>query len=240
MEGTNMKNRIGGAILALTTLFGILALTTTKTQAQWRNDDDRSTHRNGDDDDRKRARHRNRDNRNDRYNRGNVNQAQINQAYQYGLSTGANDAQRRQSYSPQRSQYYRSASSPAFRNGFVRGYDQGYRQYARSGNNRNGNGRYENGGYGNGGYGNGGYNNNADLNRGYQQGIETGASDGQRGQSYSPQRSRHYQNASTQAFREGFVRGYDQGYQQYSNGGNRSSNGGGIADILGGILGGRP
>ena len=91
-------------------------------------------------------------------------------------------------------------------------------------------------------YGNRGYNNSAELNRGYRQGIETGASDGQRGQSYNPQRSRHYRNASTQAFLQGFVRGYDQGYRQYSNrgyrnGGYRNSNGGGIADILGSILG---
>ncbi|MGI9168067.1 MAG: hypothetical protein ACR2G5_17090 [Pyrinomonadaceae bacterium] len=51
-------------------------------------------------------------------------------------------------------------------------------------------------------------------------GLNTGASDGQRGQSYNPQRSRKYKNASTQAFREGFVHGYDQGYRQYSRNGN--------------------
>jgi hypothetical protein len=100
------------------------------------------------------------------------------------------------------------------------------------------------GGYGsNGRYGTyGGYNNQnqIELNRGYQQGLETGASDGQRGQSYSPQRSRHYKNASTQAFLDGFVRGYDEGYRQYAgydNGGYRRSNSGGLGAILGGILG---
>ncbi len=138
---------------------------------------------------------------------------------------------------PEKDMNIPKSSSQAFREGFVRGYDQGYRQYVGNGNGRYGNGRYENDDYGNGRYGNGSYNNNAELNRGYQQGIETGASDGQRGQSYDPQRSRHYRNASTQAFREGFVRGYDQGYRQYSNGSNRNSNGGGIADILGSILG---
>jgi hypothetical protein len=55
------------------------------------------------------------------------------------LSTGASDAQRNQSYSPQRSHYWKNASSQAFRGGFEQGYAQGYRQY---------------GGYGNGGYGN--------------------------------------------------------------------------------------
>jgi hypothetical protein len=75
---------------------------------------------------------------------GNSSQVAVNQGYQAGLSTGASDAQRRQSFDPQRSHYYRNASSQAFRQGFLRGYDQGYRQYA---------------GYGNGNYGNGGYGN---------------------------------------------------------------------------------
>jgi hypothetical protein len=64
----------------------------------------------------------------------------MNQGYQYGLNTGASDAQRRQSFSPQRSHYYQNASSQAFRNGFVQGYNAGYRQYS---------------GYGNGNYGRG-------------------------------------------------------------------------------------
>ncbi|MEP6913579.1 MAG: hypothetical protein ABI923_12540, partial [bacterium] len=46
-------------------------------------------------------------------------------------------------------------------------------------------------------------------------------SDGQSNKGYDPQRSRYYRNASTQAFREGFVRGYDEGYRQYSRN-NRS------------------
>ena len=100
--------------------------------------------------------------------------------------------------------------------------------------------RSRNDGYGNNGsYG--GYNNQSqiELNQGYQQGINTGASDGQKGQSYNPQRSRYYKNASTQAFRDGFVRGYDQGYRQYAgNGGNQRGNtGGGLGRILGEILG---
>lgn len=212
-----MSKRISGALLALAVVFGLFAATSSTAVAQWRNrDDDRDWRRN-------------RGNRNGYYN----NQAR-NQGYQAGLNVGASDAQRGQSYSPQRSRYYRNASSQPFRQGFVQGYDQGYRQYAA--NRGYGNGRYGNDGrYGNGRYGNGGYN-SADLNRGYQQGIETGSSDARRGQSYDPQRSRHYRNASTQAFREGFVRGYDAGYRQY-NGGYRNNSGIGIGDILGGILG---
>ena len=182
-----MRNRIGGAILALAAVFGIFVATATTTQAQWRNDDGRyNRRRDRDNDDRTWRRDRSwRDRyyRNDRYNRND----------RYG--------------------------------------------------NRRYDGRYRNDGYSNGRYGNGGYNNNAELNRGYQQGIQTGASDGQRGQSYNPQRSRHYRNARSQAFLQGFVRGYDQGYRQYAGYGNGRysnggySNGGGIADILGSILG---
>jgi hypothetical protein len=95
----------------------------------------------------------------------------------------------------------------------------------------------QNRGYGNnGGYG--GYN-NVELNQGYQQGVNTGASDAQRGQSYSPQRSRYYRNASSQAFRQGFVQGYDQGFRQYAGYGNQRnrSRNNGLGGILGGILG---
>jgi len=186
-----MKKRFGGAFLALAFVFGIIAAASTTVDAQWTN---RSY--------------------------GGYNNQQVQQGFQYGVNTGASDAQRRQNYSPQRSRYYRDASSQAFRDGFVRGYDQGYRQYA--GN--YGNGGYRNDGYygnnGNyGGYRNGNYN-NQELSVGYQQGLNTGADDGRRNKNYSPERSRYYQRASTQAFREGFIRGYDAGYRQYA--GNRS------------------
>jgi hypothetical protein len=200
-----MKKTLGSALMALAFVFGIIATSSTTADAQWR--------------------------RNDR-TYGGYNNQQVQQGYQYGVNTGASDAQRRQSYSPQRSRYYRNASSQAFREGFVRGYDQGYRQYSGgygNGGYRNNDGYYGNGGYRNGrngGYGNGGYE-NQELNAGYQQGLNTGASDGQSNKSYNPQRSRYYRNASTQAFREGFVRGYDEGYRQYSRNGNyRRSNSG--------------
>ena len=182
-----MKKRFGGAFIALAFVFGIIAAASTTVDAQW-------TNRNG----------------------GYNNQA-VQQGFQYGVNTGASDAQRRQTYSPQRSRYYRDAPNQAFRDGFVRGYDQGYRQYA--GNYGNG-GYQNNGNYGYGGYRNGNSNNQQQLNIGYQQGLNTGADDGRRNKSYSPERSRYYQNASTQAFREGFIRGYDAGYRQTAR--NRS------------------
>jgi len=206
-----MKKTLGSALLALAFVCGIIATTSTTADAQWG---------------------RSRSN-------GGYNNQEIQQGYQYGVNTGASDAQRGQTYSPQRSRIYRDASSEAFRNGFTRGYDEGYRQYSAG----NGNGGYRNNGayrndgsYGNGGYRNrndgyGGYN-NEQVNSGYQQGLSTGASDGQSRKSYSPQRSRYYQDAS-QAYRDGFVRGYDEGYRQYSRNGNyRRSNSGSILDQI--------
>jgi len=210
-----MKNRFGGAFIALAFVIGIIATAGSTVNAQWTN---RSY--------------------------GGYNNQQVQQGFQYGVNTGASDAQHRQTYSPQRSRYYRDASTQAFREGFVRGYDQGYRQYA--GNYGNGgyrndgyygnnDGYYGNGGYPNGGYGNGNYN-NQELNAGYQQGINTGSDDGRRNKTYSPERSRYYQNARTQAFREGFIRGYDAGYRQYARNRNyrRSTT---AASILGQIFG---
>jgi len=117
------------------------------------------------------------------------------------------------------------------------------RNWRRDRDRRDRNDDYGNGNYGrNGGYGNnrvyGGYNNanqNA-LNQGYQAGLNTGASDAQRGQRFNPQRSHYYRNASSQAFRQGFVRGYDEGYRQYSGYGS-GRDGRGTGSILGGIFG---
>ncbi len=211
-----MKKTLGSALIALAFVFGIIATTSMRASAQWR--DDRGY--------------------------GGYNNQQVQQGFQYGVNTGASDAQRRQNYSPQRSRYYRDAPTQAFRDGFVRGYDEGYRQYSGAygnGGYRNGNGGYRNDPYyGNDPYGNGGYN-NQEINAGYQQGINTGASDGRSGKNYSPQRSRYYQRASTQAYREGFVRGYDEGYRQYSrNGSYRRNNGAATAAQILGQIFGRP
>ena len=70
---------------------------------------------------------------------------------------------------------------------------------------------------------------------GYRDGLFTGASDGRRGQSYDPGRSHFFQNGAygydvafgargvyQQAYRDGFLRGYQEGYanwQRYFSGG---------------------
>lgn len=180
-----MRKTFGNAFIVLAFAVGMIATTSTPAGAQWR------------------------------VRNGGYNNQQIQQGYQDGVNTGASDAQRGQGYNPQRSHFYRDARSQEFRTSFVNGYDAGYRQYSGAyGNGGYRNGSYGNGGYGNGRYGNGGYN-NQQINAGYQQGLNTGASDGRSNKSYSPQRSHYYQNASP-AYREGFVRGYDEGFRQYS------------------------
>ena len=89
-----MKKTLGSALMALAFVFGVIAATSTTADAQWSN----RTY-------------------------GGYNNQQVQQGFQYGVNTGASDAQQRQSYSPQRSRYYRDAPTQAFREGFVRGYD---------------------------------------------------------------------------------------------------------------------
>jgi hypothetical protein len=105
--------------------------------------------------------------------------------------------------------------------------------------NRNDDRDYRNDRYGNDRYGrNNGYNNSYQIarERGFQAGISTGASDAQRGQSYSPQRSHYWRNGNDgssygnqgqyrQVFRDAFVQGYRQGFQQYGGYNRRGNNG---------------
>ncbi|HEV7798769.1 MAG TPA: hypothetical protein VGO73_11465, partial [Pyrinomonadaceae bacterium] len=82
-----------------------------------------------------------------------------------------------------------------------------------------------------GGYGNNGYS-QAAVNQGYQDGLYTGSSDAQRGQSYNPQRSHFYKDGNSgynngqymQAYRQGFLQGYQQGFQQYGGYNNGRNN----------------
>jgi hypothetical protein len=181
MKSRNLRNRIGGALMAFSLVGGIALASSTKAQAQYPNGRNDRYERDRDGDGRGRHARRDRDHdrdgnrdrdyryrrnndrysrnggygRNDGYNGGynnggynnggynnggynnNVYRAEMSQGYQAGLNTGASDAQRGQSFNPQRSHYYKDASTQAFREGFVQGYDQGYRQYA----------GYNNGGY---------------------------------------------------------------------------------------------
>lgn len=66
------------------------------------------------------------------------------------------------------------------------------------------------------------------YDRGYQDGLFTGANDARRGQSYDPERSHFYRRgapsffssfgyraSNRDSYREGFMRGYEEGYKHY-------------------------
>lgn len=132
---------MGGYLLAFFLLFGILTVASSSAQAQWRDRD-----RDRDDRSERRDRDRDRDDRyrNDRYRDSNYSyQTARQQGYSYGLNVGAADAQRGQSYDPQRSRYWRNASEgynsyygnkgqykQVFRNAFEQGYREGFQRYA--------------------------------------------------------------------------------------------------------------
>jgi len=167
MKSDYSSKKAGGYLLAFFLLFGIAMISGTTAQAQypggWGQD------RNRDRDDQYR-RERDRRNRDDRYGRnggsdpygrnggyGNVYQIAQQQGYSDGLNTGASDAQRGQSFDPQRSHYYRSANDgynsrygnrgqyqQAFRQAFLQGYREGYQRYGYN-RGRNNNGRRNNG-----------------------------------------------------------------------------------------------
>jgi hypothetical protein len=146
------SKKIGGLLLAFFVALGIATIGGSTAQAQYpdyRRDRDRDYRR----DDRYR--------RNDRYDdRYGNNQYQIarEQGYRNGLNTGASDAQRGQSFDPQRSHFYRNGTDgynsrygnknqykQVFRDAFVQGYREGYQRYGGYNNRRGNNGRYGNG-----------------------------------------------------------------------------------------------
>jgi hypothetical protein len=128
--------KIGGYLLAFFLLFGIITVASSSAQAQWRDRRDR--------DDRYDRRDDQYHNRNHNYNYENARQ----QGYSYGMNVGAADAQRGQSYNPQRSRYWKNATEgynssygnkgqykQVFRDAFEQGYRDGFQRYG--GYNRN-------------------------------------------------------------------------------------------------------
>jgi len=138
--------KIGGFLLAFFLLFGIITVASSSAKAQypWGYPQDRRDRRD-DRDERYDRRNDRYDRRNDRYrNRGygygyeNARQ----QGYSYGMNVGAADAQRGQSYNPQRSRYWKNATEgynssygnkgqykQIFRDAFEQGYRDGYQRY---------------------------------------------------------------------------------------------------------------
>jgi hypothetical protein len=126
------SKKIGGYLLAFFLLFGIVTVASSSAQAQWQRDrDDRYERRN----DRRDDRYRNRN-----YGYGYENARQ--QGYSYGMNVGSADAQRGQSYNPQRSKYWKNGTDgynssygnkgqykQVFRDAFEQGYRDGFQRY---------------------------------------------------------------------------------------------------------------
>ena len=129
------SKNIGGYLLAFFLLFGVLTVASSSAQAQWRDRD-----RDGRDDrwDRRDDRYRD-----DRYRDRNYSyQTARQQGYSYGMNVGAADAQRGQSFSPQRSRYWKNATEgynssygnkgqykQVFRDAFEQGYRDGFQRF---------------------------------------------------------------------------------------------------------------
>ena len=122
------SKKIGGYLLAFFLLFGIITVASSSAQAQWRRNDRR--------DDRW-------ERREDRYERRYGIQVARERGYSYGMNVGAADAQRNQSFNPQRSRYWKNATEgydndfgnkgqykQVFRNAFEQGYRESYQRYA--------------------------------------------------------------------------------------------------------------
>jgi hypothetical protein len=153
MKSHYLRNKVGRIFLALSFIAGIGLASSTAVQAQWPYGQD--PYRRDRDNRRNRDRDYRRDDRYDRNNGyGNIYQIAVNQGLQDGIYTGSRDAERRQSYNPQRSHFYRNGHGDnggygqvvnsyqyqqAYRQGFLRGYEEGYRRYG--GYNRGNNGR---------------------------------------------------------------------------------------------------
>ncbi|HSK64660.1 MAG TPA: hypothetical protein VK893_12495 [Pyrinomonadaceae bacterium] len=130
------SKKVGGYILALFLILGFTTIASTNVQAQYPRGYERR-----DRDDRYR---RDRDwDRNNRRRGRNGFEVARQQGYSYGMNVGAADAQRRQSYNPQRSRYWKKATEGysssfgnkdqykrVFRNAFEQGYRQGWQQFA--------------------------------------------------------------------------------------------------------------
>ena len=147
MKTNYSSKKLGGYILALFLILGFTAIASSNVQAQWR-DRDRDDRYQRDRD------YRNRDYRNGRNGYGYGYENARQQGYSYGLNVGAADAQRGQSYNPQRSHYWKDGDAgynssygnrgqyrQIFRSAFEQGYREGFQRYGGNNRGRN-NGRY--------------------------------------------------------------------------------------------------
>ena len=158
--------------------------------------------------------------------------------FDQGRSRGEDDGRRGRNYDYERYREFRSADGgyggygnrnayrDEFRQGFIRGYDEGYRRYAR--NDRNGrDDRYRTSDpYGRGPRGVAVSRSPAAQN-GYRDGYEAGRDDARDGDRFDPVRTSRYRSGDhdynsrygsrdqyKQEYRTAFQQGYDQGYRE--------------------------
>jgi len=223
MDISNLKKTVAGVSLTFALLAGGTALGTTA-QAQER---DRNHQRQQDrNDQRQQNRNDQRDQNHDRnWNRGRNDQATTQErnrdSYRQQQNERTRDRDWRQEQQRGRDRYAYSYPAPRTYNGGSRRYEGGYSNYGNGGYSNYGNGGYSNygsyGNYGNSGSYGGGYA-NSDVQRGYFDGLNKGQEDARDHDSFNPNNSSHFRSGSS-AYRQGFARGYSEGYRQYA--GNR-------------------
>ena len=179
-----------------------------------------------------------------------VDQRAYSIGYDEGRQRGEQDARRRRSFDYQRHNDYRDADDgyrgrgdrssyrSVFRQGFVAGYNDGYRRYSQGGYSQGGypqgypQGRYPQGGYPQGpypqgGYGSaGGYASSPAAQNGYRDGYEQGRNDARGRNRFDPVGARRYRSGDQdyngrygsrddykREYRAAFQTGYEQGYR---------------------------
>jgi hypothetical protein len=175
-----------------------------------------------------------------------VDQRAYNTGYDEGRQRGEQDARRRRSFDYQRHGDYRDADAgyrgnrdrssyrSVFRQGFVAGYNDGYRQYSQGGYPQSGypQGRYPQGGYPQGPYPQGSYGSAGNYasspaaQNGYRDGYEQGRNDARGGSRFDPVGARRYRSGDQdydrrhgsrdgykREYRAAFQAGYEQGYR---------------------------
>jgi hypothetical protein len=170
-----------------------------------------------------------------------VDQRAYSTGYDEGRQRGEQDARRRRSFDYQRHGDYRDAGAgyrgngdrssyrSVFRQGFVAGYNDGYRRYSQGGYSQGGypQGRYPQGGYPQDGYGSAGnYASSPAAQNGYRDGYEQGRNDARGGSRFDPVGARRYRSGDQdydrrhgsrddykREYRAAFQAGYEQGYR---------------------------
>ena len=170
-----------------------------------------------------------------------VDQRAYSTGYDAGRQRGEQDARRRRSFDYQRHDDYRDADTgyrgygdrssyhSVFRQGFMAGYNDGYRRYSQRGYPQGGysQGRYPQGGCPQGGYGGAGtYASSPAAQNGYRDGYEQGRNDARGGSRFDPVGARRYRSGDLdydrrygsrddykREYRAAFQTGYEHGYR---------------------------